>query len=187
LRANVERRDYRPLELDGDFTAGPLLPPGCPGIFDASCVVLPGACVVVEPGDMVDEGRWAGGPFLLPGWPAIPAPEFGAWPAPDGAVLCDIAGDAIAATTRAAAASLSMQTSCVLDRHAKAERVGPWRHTVTTLRCADRSCGDDSAGRPHGRPARCGFFAVPLLSRWINDTMHVLPLSAARSRRVLQR
>jgi len=42
-------RDYRPLELDGDFTAGPLLPPGRPGIFDASCVVLPGACDELEP------------------------------------------------------------------------------------------------------------------------------------------
>ena len=50
--------------LDGDLAGGPLLPPGLPGIFEASCVDV--LSFTSEP---VVPGRFAAGPLLLPGWP----------------------------------------------------------------------------------------------------------------------
>jgi hypothetical protein len=107
------RAGYRPVAADGGFADGPLLFPGRPGIFAASCGVLAGAWDVLAPVPVVADGR-AGGPFLLPGWPAMPAPEFGA-PGVDDVPVCAIVGDAMAASASAAAASLSMRTSCDLD------------------------------------------------------------------------
>ena len=61
-------------EAEGDRTEGPLLPPGSPGTFDASCVGDWAGALPAEP--VVPADEFAEGPLLLPGCPAIPAPEF---------------------------------------------------------------------------------------------------------------
>jgi hypothetical protein len=126
--------------------------------------VLAGAWEFV-PVPVVLDGRCAGGPFLFPGWPGTPAPEFGACAAPcpalDEAPPCDNAGEAIAAIISAAAASLSMRTSTPVESGRQGRRLGRWRHTVTTLRCADRSCGSDNASRRAGEPRDVVFSPSP--------------------------
>jgi hypothetical protein len=63
--------------------------PGRPGTFEASC---PEGDLAVEevPEPVVPAAEFAGGPLLLPGWPAIPAPEFpgGTFRAPPGDLPC---------------------------------------------------------------------------------------------------
>src|ERR1700761_4484849 len=59
----------------GFLAAGPLLPPGRPLMLAGSCALTSGFCrsiVLLEP----TVASLAGGPFLLPGAPCIPAPEF---------------------------------------------------------------------------------------------------------------
>src|SRR5438105_9624137 len=71
------RQSARPIVgyFEGGFTAGPLLLPGRPLTLDGSCWLTAGFCplvVVLEPAVPL----FAGGPFLFPGAPWMPAPEF---------------------------------------------------------------------------------------------------------------
>jgi len=72
LRANDSAE--LPHLLSGRLAGGPLLLPGRPLMFDVSCCCTAGFCWF-EPDPTVSPG-FAAGPFLLPGWPATPAPEF---------------------------------------------------------------------------------------------------------------
>lgn len=58
------------------FAGGPLLFPFIPFTFDGSCCCTVGFCGLEFAPEPTVAPDLAAGPLLLPGWPAMPAPEF---------------------------------------------------------------------------------------------------------------
>ena len=87
--------DYR---RDGCFSAGPLLIPGKPLIFDESCCWTVGFSRAHRPQGMPGGGfaDLSAGPLSLPGAPGIPTPELWALGAaePFDFCVCAIAAEA---------------------------------------------------------------------------------------------
>jgi hypothetical protein len=95
------------------LAGGPLLLPGRPFMFDVSCVWSDGFCWFAPAAEPTVSPGLAAGPFLFPGWPAIPAPEFGALGAVEtpGFVVCASAAGADIASARMAMLNILFMTS----------------------------------------------------------------------------
>lgn len=122
----------------GCLTAGPLLFPGNPLMFDGSC------CEVVEFCWLLDEPTVSpgltAGPFLFPGWPAIPAPELWALGALEasGLVVWAVAAfvkraNAIASVLAIIFMALSSDHSVVQVSLPQASNSGMWRAFLSVL------------------------------------------------------
>lgn len=95
------------------LAGGPLLLPGRPFMFDVSCVWFAGFCWFAPAAEPTVSPGLAAGPFLFPGWPAIPAPEFcasGVVETP-GLVVCASAAGADIASARMAMLNVVFMTS----------------------------------------------------------------------------
>jgi hypothetical protein len=92
---------------------GPLLLPGRPFMFDVSCIWSAGFCWFAPAAEPTVSPGFAVGPFLFPGWPAIPAPEFGALGAVEtlGFVVCASAAGPDIASARIAMLNILFMTA----------------------------------------------------------------------------
>ena len=117
----------------GCLAGGPLLLPGNPLMFEASSAGFFRFASAADPTVFVE---LTAGPFLFPGWPAIPAPEFGALGAVEtpGFVVCASAAGLDIASARPAMINVVFMTS---------PRVG---HTASR---ACRSATQERTRAPH--------------------------------------
>jgi hypothetical protein len=87
--------------------------PGKPFIFDVSCSWAVEFCWFAPAAEPTVSPGLAAGPLLAPGWPAIPAPEFGGLGAVEtpGFVVCASAAGADIASARMAMLNILFMTS----------------------------------------------------------------------------